>query len=66
MSNFATELSWRVSSKSNGKECVEVGQSEVAVLIRDTKNRDRGLLSFPSTAWKDFTRTIQTDNIIIR
>jgi Domain of unknown function (DUF397) len=66
MSSFAAELSWRVSSKSNGKECVEVGQSEAAVLVRDTKNHDDGLLSFPSTAWKDFIRTIQTDDIISR
>ena len=58
MSSFATELIWRVSSKSNGKECVEVGQRQAAVLVRDTKNRDCGLLTFPSTAWKDFIKQI--------
>jgi hypothetical protein len=66
MSSFAAELSWRVSSKSMGNECVEVGQSEAAVLVRDTKNRDCGLLSFPATAWKDFTRTVKNDNGISR
>jgi hypothetical protein len=64
MSNIATDLIWRVSSKSNGKECVEVGQTEAAVIVRDTKNRDCGLLSFPSTAWKDFISTIQADKNI--
>jgi len=64
MSSFAAELSWRVSSKSMGNECVEVGQSEAAVLVRDTKNRDYGLLSFPTTAWEDFTRTIKKDGAV--
>jgi hypothetical protein len=66
MSSFTAELIWRVSSKSNGKECVEVGQRQAAVLVRDTKNRDCGLLTFPSTAWKDFIKTIQTDGTITR
>jgi hypothetical protein len=66
MSSSATELSWRVSSKSNGKECIEVGQGEAAVLVRDTKDRDYGLLSFPSTAWNDFIKTIRADRIVLR
>ena len=57
---------WRVSSWSNGTACIEVAKSEAAILIRDTKNRERGILTLPLTAWEDFIKTIQTDSISLR
>ena len=58
------DIIWRVSSKSNGKECVEVAHNENVILIRDTKNRVRGgMLSFQPAAWKGFIKAIQTDSI---
>ena len=57
---------WRVSSRSNGTACIEVGKSETAILVRDTKNRGRGVLTLPFTAWEDFIKTIQTDSISLR
>lgn len=59
-------VTWRVSSKSNGTNCIEVGDSDTAILVRDTKNRGRGMLSFPSAAWANFIETIQTDSISLR
>ena len=67
MSNLQRmDVIWRVSSKSSGGNCIEVGDSEIAILVRDTKNRDQGMLSFPSTAWENFIKVIQTDSISLR
>jgi hypothetical protein len=57
------DVMWRVSSRSNGTACIEVAKSETAILVRDTKNRGRGILALPVTAWEDFIKTIQTDSI---
>jgi hypothetical protein len=59
-------VTWRVSSKSNGTNCIEVGNGETALLVRDTKNRAGGMLSFPFTAWENFIKKIQTENITPR
>ena len=59
-------VAWRVSSKSNGTNCIEVGNDETALLVRDTKNRDGGILSFPFTAWENFIKQIQTESITPR
>ena len=56
-------LIWRVSSKSNTGNCVEVANDGTAIFVRDTKDRSRGILAFPSTAWEDFIKTIQTESI---
>ena len=41
------DVVWRVSSRSNGTACIEVARSEAAILVRDTKNRGRGILTLP-------------------
>jgi hypothetical protein len=63
MSDLKMGPAWRVSSKSNGSNCIEVRADRTAVLVRDTKNRSQGLLSFSTAAWEDFIKTVQTDNI---
>lgn len=52
-----TDPRWRKSSHSgaNGGGCVEAGQVERVILVRDTTNRDGGTLSFTTAAWKAFT-----------
>jgi len=51
-----TAGNWRTASYSgaNGGECVEVASAADAVILRDTKNRDRGALSVPASAWRAF------------
>lgn len=53
------DIAWRVSSRSNGKECVEVAHDGKAIFVRDTKNRSRGILSFSTNAWDDFIETFK-------
>lgn len=53
---------WRKSSHSGngGADCVETGTAPGAVLIRDTKNRDRGpVLRITPADWKRFTTQIK-------
>lgn len=47
---------WRTSSYSSGDggQCVEVASAE-AVMVRDTSNRDGGMLVFSAEAWQLFT-----------
>jgi Domain of unknown function (DUF397) len=60
------DVVWRVSSRSNGTACIEVAESEATILVRDTKNRGRGIIALPLTAWKDFIKTVQTDSTNLR
>jgi hypothetical protein len=46
---------WAKSSRStNGSQCVEVAGAEDGVLVRDTKDRDGGTLTFSGEAWRAF------------
>ncbi|KXK58201.1 DUF397 domain-containing protein [Micromonospora rosaria] len=52
-----TGARWRTSSKSggNGGNCVEVADNLPGViLVRDTKDRDGGTLTFTPGAWRAF------------
>lgn len=54
------DMNWRKSSFSTGgaTNCVEVGTSADAVLVRDTTDRDGGTLVIPADAWSAFIRTL--------
>ena len=52
-----TGAQWRKSTRSstNGGNCVEVADNLPGrVLVRDTKDRDGGTLSFAPGAWRAF------------
>jgi hypothetical protein len=52
-----TEPTWRKPSRSgsNGGNCVEVADNLPGrVLVRDTKDRDGGTLTFAPEAWRAF------------
>ena len=51
-----TAGNWRTATYSgaNGGECVEVANAADAVMVRDTKNREGGILSVPASAWRAF------------
>lgn len=52
---------WRKSTYSGngGVDCVEAGHAPGAVLVRDTKDRDGGALSFTPDAWGAFVASIR-------
>jgi Domain of unknown function (DUF397) len=51
---------WRTSSYSgtNGN-CVDVGATAYAVLVRDTKDRNGAMLSVPAQVWAAFTAALK-------
>jgi len=51
-----TDPSWRKSTRSSGvSNCVEVADNLPGrVLVRDTKDRDGGTLTFDASAWRSF------------
>lgn len=53
-------LTWRKSSFSQSGSCVEVATQGELVLIRDSKNPNRGFLSVSSSAWQEFIQTLQS------
>ncbi|MGC4808381.1 DUF397 domain-containing protein [Micromonospora sp. DT233] len=58
-----TGAQWRKSTKSggNGGDCVEVaGNLPGVVLVRDTKDRSGGMLSFSPAAWRGFVALAQS------
>jgi hypothetical protein len=65
MENGAMEerdLKWRKASYSSngGSDCVEAAGHANRVLVRDTKDHDRGsVLAFSSDAWRRFTDRVK-------
>lgn len=52
---------YRKSSYSGGgsNECVAVGAGEGVTGVRDTKDRRRGHIAFPGSAWGAFLETLK-------
>jgi len=52
---------WRTSSYSgaNGGECVEVGQDQDLIAIRDTKDLTGPVLRFAPGTWRRFARQVR-------
>ncbi|MFC6019049.1 DUF397 domain-containing protein [Plantactinospora solaniradicis] len=56
-----TGAAWRKSTRStpNGGDCVEVADNLPGrVLVRDTKDRDGGTLTFAPAAWHTFVTDV--------
>jgi hypothetical protein len=56
-----TDLNWRKSSYSGngGGECVEIGASPGAVVVRDTTDRSGPVLRFSPAAWSRFADQVK-------
>ena len=52
---------WRKSSFSanGGEACIETANSDGAILVRDTTNRDGGTLAFTAGVWAKFTVSLR-------
>jgi hypothetical protein len=58
---MADEPAWRVATYTggNGGNCVEVGDTDYAILVRDTKDRHGGTLTFTAATWQAFTNSLR-------
>lgn len=54
-------MDWRKSSYSGaqGGDCIETASADGAVIVRDTKNRDGGALTFTAVAWTAFAASLK-------
>ena len=59
-------LAWRKSSASGSGNCVEVTADGDSILVRDTKNRDGGTLSFTETEWDAFLSGVGAGEFAIK
>jgi hypothetical protein len=57
----STDLNWRKASYSSngGGECVEVGEAQRSVVVRDTKDRTGPMLRFTPGAWRRFADKVK-------
>lgn len=53
---------WRTSrySQDPGGQCVEVANAADEVLVRDTKDRSRGMLAITPAAWRAFADQVKS------
>ena len=63
MDSRVTATGWRKASRSsgNGGACVEVGQANRDVAVRDTKDRSGPVLRFAPDAWRRFAEQVKED-----
>jgi Domain of unknown function (DUF397) len=52
---------WRKSTYSgaSGNACVEVANSDITVVVRDTTDRDGALLTVDAAVWRQFTASLR-------
>jgi hypothetical protein len=55
------DMNWRKATYSNGgaNACVETASDDGVILVRDTTNRDGGMLAFTREAWQAFTGSLR-------
>jgi hypothetical protein len=59
-STNCVEVAWKKSSRSSSSgQCVEVGSAPSAVYVRDTKDREGGMLAFDQRAWRSFMMSLR-------
>jgi len=58
-SNCVEAASWRKSTASAGGDCVEAGHGAAVVGVRDSRDRDGGLLEVGPAAWAAFTARLK-------
>ncbi|WFE29049.1 DUF397 domain-containing protein [Solwaraspora sp. WMMD791] len=60
--DISTAPRWHKSTHSDSTSCVEVAENLPGrVLVRDTKDRDGGTLTFAPAAWSAFLSATRSD-----
>jgi|HubBroStandDraft_6_1064221.scaffolds.fasta_scaffold00062_4 hypothetical protein len=55
----AEVASWRKSAHSNGTNCAEAGTCTHGVAVRDSKDPDGPVLTFPGSTWGRFLAEVR-------
>jgi hypothetical protein len=56
------EWGWKISSYSTGaNNCIETASAGCVVGVRDTKDRDRGIVAVGAPAWARFVASLKSD-----
>jgi hypothetical protein len=61
MTQGQSPVPWRISSWSNGTNCIEVAVQSESVQIRDSKNRSGHILAVPAATWQAFIEGLRRD-----
>jgi hypothetical protein len=57
---MADEPAWRVATYTGSSgSCVEVGDAERSILVRDTKDRNGRTLTFTAATWQSFANSLK-------
>lgn len=57
---------WHKSTRSGDRECVEVAGNLVGVVaVRDSKDRDGGVLVFPQASWSAFLADVKAGHLTL-
>ena len=57
---MVNEPAWRVATYTGSSgDCVEVGDTDHAILVRDTKDRNGGTLTFTAATWQSFANSLK-------
>lgn len=52
---------WRTATASDSGSCVEAGDGNAAVGVRDSMDRDGPVLTFTPEAWQAFTAALKAE-----
>lgn len=56
-------LTWKTSTYTGSVDCVEWARPASGVLVRDTKDRERGRVPVSAPAWQTFTAWAKTATV---
>ncbi|GGV11561.1 hypothetical protein GCM10010182_34850 [Actinomadura cremea] len=57
-------LNWRKASASaEGDECVEVAAAGASVLVRDSRDRESGMIELGSAQWRTLVHAIRNGDL---
>lgn len=57
---MVNEPAWRVATYTGGQgDCVEVGDANRTILVRDSKDRNGRTLTFTPTIWQAFAEMLK-------
>ena len=57
--NSGYDAAWRTAKDCDGGQCVEIGAQDKIIMIRDSADREGGLIALGQQQWRDFVVTVK-------